>query len=164
MLALMVVAGIAGAVAAHRGRWEYGLGAATGVFLLAGLFMVQAVGPVSNAYRSRAGFARTVAARVPPDAPLFVFRQSSFVLPFYARRSIPNLDGEATALEALSRHRAIHVILDPRQVEYLGGRGFRVDVIHEASWVPPGRSRDRRTLVLARITSGDSGNLHRLPG
>ncbi len=154
MLAVMALAGAWGFRLALRGRWIRGLAYATAVLILGNLFVVQAVGPVSNAYRSRADFARGVDVRVRMGEPLFIYRSTNLALPFYAHRVMPFLHDRRDLEAVLDIQPAIDLVLDPRQMKSLVEDGFRVDPLYQESWSPPGRPRDVRSLILARVARG----------
>jgi len=151
MLAVMALAAAWGFRAALRGRWLGGLAFGTAVLVLGNLFVVQAVGPVSNAYRSRADFARAVDVRVRMSEPLFVYRSTNLALPFYAHRVMPFLHDAAALDSVLAAVPSVDVVLDPRAMDALRQSGHRVEAIYRESWSPPGRPKDVRSLVLARV-------------
>lgn len=152
--------GAAGVILAVKGRWRSAL-VAVGLVLAGALgFTVDAVYPVSNAYRSRAAFARDAAAAAPPGEPLVMFRQDNFAVPFYADRVVPNLRDPQAVRDSLAAHPRLFVILDPRQARRLDEAGFRVTDRMCSRWIPPGRDATPRDLSLVTIES--SGNA--LPG
>ncbi len=154
ILAAMLAVSAWAAVSAFRGRWIRGLVAVCATVVLGNLFVVQSVGPVSNAYRSRAGFARAVAARMTPEDPLYMYGQPSFALPFYVGRPIPVLRDPAAVAAALVSRDAVFLVLDRRQERALRDAGFTVSPELERTWTPPGRPRSVRYLALDRVTRG----------
>jgi 4-amino-4-deoxy-L-arabinose transferase-like glycosyltransferase len=154
MLAVMALAGAWGFRAALGGRWLRGLAFGTAVLVLGNLFVVQAVGPVSNAYRSRADFARAVDVRVRMSQPLFIYRSTNLALPFYAHRVMPFLHDRSALDRVLDAVPSIDLVLDPERMKRLQEDGYRVERLYEASWSPPGRPDDVRALVLARVARG----------
>lgn len=151
LLAVMGGLGWWGAVRAARGAWVRGFTLLTASLVVANLFLVESVGPVSNAYRSRKDFARAVAERVPEGEPLYMFRQSSFALPFYARRVMPDLLDAEELAAVLRDLDPVPVILNDGHVRHLRERGFWVEPLFERTWSPPGRPEDARYLALARV-------------
>jgi 4-amino-4-deoxy-L-arabinose transferase-like glycosyltransferase len=143
--------GLAASVEAARRRWRAGL-VLVALALGAGVvFVVEAVGPVSNAYRSRAAFAGEVARTIPPSEPLFMFRQDNFALPFYARRTAPDLRTHDALIRTLTRHDAVYLMLESRQAGELRDRGLSVRELLTSTWAPPGRRSVPRDLTLARV-------------
>ncbi len=154
---LAVIAGLGawGTVLALRGHRLRSLVAATAALVLANLFVVEGVGPVSNAYRSRAGFAREVAERVPPEVPVFIFRATNLALPFYADRVMPFLRNTEQVADAVRERGEILLVLDPDHERALREAGLRIIPVFTRAWTPPGRPGDVRAMELARV--GASG-------
>jgi 4-amino-4-deoxy-L-arabinose transferase-like glycosyltransferase len=151
VLAIVAGSGALGVLAARRGRFERSLGWATAALAGACVFNVLAVAPVSNAYRSRADFARAVAAAVPPGAPIVAAGLDNFALPFYAGRDIPEAGPLCERFCREPRPRVLHVVLDPAGAERLAADGFTMERVLEGSWAPPGRPHRVQTLILARV-------------
>lgn len=152
LLGLTGVLGAAGVALALRGRWLPGLAGGVLGILAACVFLVEGVGPVSNAYRSRKAFAQEAAARTPAGTPLCMLHRDNYALPFYAGRPIRDLRPDDLC-PLLCRERTIHLILDSGQAARLAALPLRAQTVFEATYVPPGRPGSLRSLRLVRVRS-----------